>query len=140
MNLSEPISSIMTNRVITLGPEDSMKKVEDIFQREKIHHLPVIDEGLLVGMISKSDYLFFKRGFHDDRQNNKIDLFRLKTRKVKDVMTKGLAKMSPDESIDIAIEVFKENLFHAVLIVDDGILRGIITPLDIIKYLVKNNG
>ena len=137
MNLSQPISTIMTDRVITIGPEDNMKKVEDIFQREKIHHLPVIDEGLLVGMISKSDYLFFKRGFNDDRQNNKIDLFRLKTRKVKDVMTKGLAKMEPQESIDIALEVFKENLFHAILIVEDNMLRGIVTPLDIINHLIK---
>ena len=137
MNLSQPISTIMTDRVITIGPEDNMKKVEDIFQREKIHHLPVIDEGLLVGMVSKSDYLFFKRGFNDDRQNNKIDLFRLKTRKVKDVMTKGLAKMEPQESINIALEVFKENLFHAILIVEENMLRGIVTPLDIINHLIN---
>ena len=137
MDLSASVASIMTDRVITVGPEDNMKKVENIFKRENIHHIPVVDEGLVVGMVSKSDYLFFKRGFHDDQQNDKIDLFRLKTRKVKDVMTTGLAKMDPEESIAIAVNVFKKNLFHAILITENDVLRGILTPFDIINILAK---
>ena len=139
MNLSLPISDIMTKRVITIGPEDNMKKVEDIFTREKIHHIPVIDEGLVVGMVSKSDYLFFKRGFQDHEQNEKVDLFRLKTKKVRDIMTQGLAKMEPDEPLRIALAVFKENLFHAILVTKNDGLIGILTPLDIINKMLEED-
>lgn len=139
MNLSLPISAVMTKRVITVGPEDTMKKVEDIFTREKIHHIPVVDEGLVVGIVSKSDYLFFKRGFQDELQNDKVDLFRLKTKKVKEVMTKGLAKMQPDEPLRVALAVFRENLFHAILVTEDDALMGILTPMDVIDKILEED-
>ncbi len=65
MNLLAPVSSIMSKDLITIGPEDTLKKVETIFQENRIHHLPVIDQGKLVGMVSSSDYLYYKRGFKD---------------------------------------------------------------------------
>ena len=138
MNLLAPVSTIMTKEVITVSPEDKLKKVEEIFSRKNIHHLPVIDEGILVGIISKSDYLFYRRGFINDDQSNNLDLFRVKTGKVKEIMTKGIAKLEPNDRIQAAVEVFKENLFHAIPIVEEGFLKGIVTTLDIINHLSKD--
>ena len=135
MNLLAPVSSMMTTDVKTVEPEDTMKKVEQVFRENRIHHVPVVSEGKLVGIVSKSDYLFFKRGFNDQTTDNRIDEFRLKTRKVKDIMTKGIAKLEPADRIGVALEVFKENLFHAIPIVDDGNLVGMITTFDIIKKI-----
>ena len=50
-------------------------------------------------------------------------------------MTKGLATLSPDALLSEALELFKENIFHAIPILDDGDLVGIITPHDIICAL-----
>ena len=135
MDLLAPVSSMMTTEVKTVEPEDTMKKVEQVFRENRIHHLPVVEEGKLLGIVSKSDYLFFKRGFNDQTTDNRIDEFRLKTRKVKDIMTKGIAKLETADRIGVALEIFKENLFHAIPIVDDGKLVGIITTFDIIKKL-----
>ena len=135
MDLLAPVSSMMTTEVKTVEPEDTMKKVEQVFRENRIHHIPVVEEGKLLGIVSKSDYLFFKRGFNDQTTDNRIDEFRLKTRKVKDIMTKGIAKLETADRIGVALEIFKENLFHAIPIVDDGKLVGIITTLDIIKKL-----
>ena len=135
MNLLDPISTVMSTDLITVGPEDPLKKVADIFSRRRIHHLPVVEEGKLVGMVSKSDFLFFKRGFNDEKREEKWDLFRLKSHRVKDIMTRGLAKMEPEDRINVALEVFKENLFHAIPIVTDGQLVGIVSTLDIINRL-----
>ena len=140
MNLLAPVSTIMTSNPITVGVEDNLKKVEDIFTKEKINHLPVIDEGILVGMVSKSDYLFFKRGFNDDNNDEKIDLFRLKTHKVREIMTTGLATLEPEDKINVALEVFKENLFHAIPIVSNGSVKGILSTLDIIRSLADDKG
>lgn len=135
MDLLAPVSSLMTTEVKTVEPEDTMKKVEQVFRENRIHHIPVVEEGKLLGIVSKSDYLFFKRGFNDQTTDNRIDEFRLKTRKVKDIMTKGIAKLETADRIGVALEIFKENLFHAIPIVDDGKLVGIITTFDIIKKL-----
>jgi acetoin utilization protein AcuB len=135
MDLLAPVSSMMTTEVKTVEPEDTMKKVEQVFRENRIHHIPVVEKGKLLGIVSKSDYLFFKRGFNDQTTDNRIDEFRLKTRKVKDIMTKGIAKLETADRIGVALEIFKENLFHAIPIVDDGKLVGIITTFDIIKKL-----
>lgn len=135
MDLLAPVSSMMTTEVKTVEPEDTMKKVEQVFRENRIHHIPVVEEGKLLGIVSKSDYLFFKRGFNDQTTDNRIDEFRLKTRKVKDIMTKGIAKLETADRIGVALEIFKENLFHAIPIVDDGKLVGIITTFDIIKKM-----
>lgn len=135
MDLLAPVSSLMVKNVISVQPEDTMKKVEQVFRENRIHHIPVVEEEKLVGIVSKSDYLFFKRGFNDQTTDNRIDEFRLKTRKVKDIMTKGIARLESTDRIGVALEVFKENLFHAIPIVDDGKLVGMLTTFDIIKKL-----
>ena len=140
MNLLAPISSIMSTDLVTISPNDNMKKVEQLFQENKIHHLPVLSDGKLVGMVSKSDYLFFKRGFNDQTTDQRLDLFRLKVWKVSDVMTTRLAKMEPDDRINVALEVFKENIFHAIPIVENDELVGMVTTLDIINHLAVDKG
>ncbi len=135
MDLLAPVSSLMTGEVISVGPEDTIKTIEQLFQQHRIHHIPVVEDEKLVGIVSKSDYLFFKRGFNDETTDNRIDEFRMKTRKVKDIMTKGIAKLGPSERIGVAVEVFKENLFHAIPVVEEGKLVGMITTFDIIKKL-----
>lgn len=138
MNLLAPISTIMTTELKTVGPHDTLIKVEEIFKTKRIHHLPVTEDNKLVGMISKSDYLFFKRGFNHNNVEEKWDEVRLKSHRVNEIMTRGIARMEETDRINVALEVFKENLFHAIPIVNDkGELRGIVTTYDIINHLAE---
>ena len=54
---------------------------------------------------------------------------------VKDIMTKRLAKLEPTDKINVALEVFKENLFHALPVVEGDKIVGIVSTFDIIKRL-----
>ncbi len=137
MNLLAPISSIMTTRMITVKPSDTMKKVEEIFRQNSIHHIPVLEDGKLVGIVSKSDYLFFKRGFVDQNTDALLDLYRLKVWKVGKVMTTKLAKMDVNDRVNVALEVFRVNRFHAILVTDEDRLVGIVTTHDIIENLAR---
>lgn len=130
----------MSTDLVTVHPEDTMKRVEELFKRHKIHHLPVVEDGKLIGMVSKSDYLFFKRGFNDQTTDQRLDLFRLKVWRVSNVMTTALAKMEPDDRINVALDVFEKNIFHAIPIVDQNKIVGIVTSLDIIRHLAKDKG
>ncbi len=115
-----------------------MKKVDNIFESEKIHHLPVVDEGKLIGMLSKSDLLFCKRNINPDSPDLMIEDLRLNSIRAEEIMTTGLAQMEPEDRIEIALEVFKINMFHAIPIVKDGHLVGIVTTLDIIRHLAND--
>lgn len=138
MNLLAPISSIMTQELITVGPYDTMKTIEEIFERKNIHHIPVVQSEKIVGMVSKSDYLFFMRGFTSNRDDKRMNGLRARAFKATDIMTTGLAKMEHDEKVNIALEVFKENLFHAIPILKDDKLVGIVTTYDVIQHLADD--
>ncbi|MDQ3016256.1 MAG: CBS domain-containing protein [Bacteroidota bacterium] len=134
MNLTAPVSTIMSQNLITLIPGDPMSTVEEIFNRERIHHIPVVRYTQLVGIISKTDFLHFMKGL-DLRMDNDAEEKRLSQYKVEDIMTTGIATLESTERINVALEIFAENLFHAIPIVDDGKLVGILSTYDIIKKL-----
>lgn len=135
MNLLAPVSTIMTKDLITISPNDPIEVVSKIFGSKRIHHLPVIENGKLAGIVSKSDYLFFRRGYSKETA---MDDQRIKKHKASEIMVKGVAKLEPTDRINVALEIFKENILHAIPVVEDGVLRGILTPLDIIKHLAED--
>lgn len=128
----------MTQNLITLDGDENLLKVEEVFKEHNIHHLPITDNGKLIGLISKTDFLLFKRGFIDFSTEAKYDLFRLKTHLAKEIMTKGLAKLEPTDKINVALEIFKKNILHALPVVNNGILLGIVTTHDIIRHLADD--
>ena len=139
MNLHAPISSIMTKDVITVNPDEPLGKVKEIFETHHIHHIPVVRDRAIVGIISKTDFLHFIRGIHHSTYDEYIEKSRLRTYRAEDIMTKGLAKLEPTDKINVALEVFKENLFHAIPICEEHELVGIITTLDVIKALSEED-
>lgn len=139
MNLYAPVRSIMTTNVITVDPSEPLFKVKEIFESNNIHHVPVVRSNKIVGLISKTDFLHFIRGIHHSTYDKFIEKSRLRSYKAEDIMTKGLAKMDPNDRINVALEVFKENLFHAIPICEDDELIGIVTTYDIINALAKED-
>lgn len=122
--MNEPVSTIMTRKLITLTPEDTLQTVREIFSSYRIHHLPVVTEdGSLAGLVTTYD--LFKLGIASESYDSLS---------VTDIMTKKLATLEPTAKVGTACEVFLENLFHALPIVDDGKLVGIVTTFDVLKY------
>lgn len=138
LNLQGSVKDIMSKELITLNKSDTLDKVKEIFDTNMIHHIPVVNSGELEGMISQSDFLFFQRGFSPSEE--KYDQYRLKTHYVYEIMTTGLAKIDVSDKISVALEIFKENLFHAIPIMKKGRLAGIVTTYDVIKALADNKG
>jgi len=121
--MNEPLALIMSKNVITANAEDSLSIARGIFLKNKVHHLPIVNGSKLVGILTTYD-LFKVTGPNKDYEKIKI----------KDVMTSHVATLEPEDKIGSAAELFLENLFHAVPIVKDGELQGIVTSFDVIKY------
>ena len=140
MNILGPVREIMTSKLYTLPPSATIGDAAKLFDEHKIHHIPIAVGDKLVGIVSMSDYLFFKRGFLEDRDDKKIEDVKMNNYQVNFIMTEGIATMESTGRINVALEIFKENIFHAIPIVDDGVLVGIVTTHDIIINLAKNKG
>ncbi len=138
MNLIAPVSKIMSSNLITLGLNDSLEQVKSLFDKHSFHHIPVVDkDNRLLGIVSKQDFLYFLHGFSGSAQTDTgIDLLRKTS--VKKIMTTGLAKLEPSTRVNVALEVFKENLFHALPVVENDKLVGIITTYDIINAIAND--
>ncbi len=136
MNLLDPVTRIMTPNPITVSPDDSLTIVHEIFNSHRIHHIPVVQAGNLIGMVALSDYSFFKRGFEGlDEADTELILVKLNNHKVKDIMVTKLGKLDFDDRIEIAVDVFAKNMFHALPVLQEGRLVGIVTTHDIIKAI-----
>ncbi|HWA28597.1 MAG TPA: CBS domain-containing protein [Lacunisphaera sp.] len=52
---STPLASVMTSNVLTVAPDVTVQEVMDIFADKRCRHLPVIEDGRLVGLVSIGD-------------------------------------------------------------------------------------
>ena len=88
-----------------------------------IHHLPVVGPtGDLVGILSQSDFL--KTLDHDASATTAGEL-----------MSTHLAKLEPSDDVRTTANVFALNRFHALPVVEGKKLVGILTTLDLIRFL-----
>jgi CBS domain-containing protein len=135
------VSEIMTTDVIFLRPGDTMEKVADIFRMNNIHHIPIIDDnGKVVGIVSQADYHKILHGFtlFKTEKSEEYNKAILRSLLVKEVMTKQVAKLNPDDKLTVAAGFFRENLFHAIPVVDKkGSLVGIISTYDMLNYAFR---
>jgi CBS domain-containing protein len=59
-----PLSQVMTRNPITVGPETPIQSVMDVFTEKRFRHLPVVDDGRLLGVISIGDVLRWAADVH----------------------------------------------------------------------------
>ncbi len=129
------ISEFMTRYLITVSPNTTLDKVYDIFEKNNIHHLPVVDADKLVGTISKIDVykithcinLFRSKSIEE--YNDKL----LRSLLAEEIMTKNVVVLSPSDTALQAASLFLQNKFHALPVIDKDKLVGIVSTLDLIE-------
>ncbi len=132
-----PVSEIMSTNLITLGVFDSLETAEKLFKKHKIRHIPVVNDSEIVGMLSYSDLL--RISFADVTNNeDNVDTFVYNMFTVQQLMAKNLTVVSPEVTIKDVAQIFAEREFHALPVVDEDVLKGIITTTDLSMYLLNH--
>lgn len=137
MDFGAPVSTIMTRQLLTVGPYDPLEEVRLIFERHRIHHVPVVHFRTLIGMISKGDFLHFTRGISRSVYDNIIEESRLRNYKAEDIMTRDLVTLQHSDTVSSALAIFLQNQFHAIPVLKNSELEGILTTYDILRLLAK---
>lgn len=135
MDLTKPVSNYMTTKLITAECRDNLRVINELFQKNRIHHIPVVKFRGIKGLISKSDFLHFKRGMAQSKYEENLEDNRLDHYFAEDIMTRDLVTIAPDDRMSLALEILKENLFHALPVTQNEELVGIITTFDFLKLI-----
>ena len=125
--MNEAVKSIMTTNLITVTPSHNLKQVRKIFINNKIHHLPVVVGKKLVGILTTWDLW-----------RNEIAPTDYESTLVSEVMTRVIAKIRPEDKVGTAAEIFLDNRFHALPVVnEENELLGLVSSFDILLYEFK---
>lgn len=135
MDIYRPVANIMTTELYTVNPADTLQTIKELFDKHRIHHIPVVRFRKMIGLISKSDFLHFMRK-NISVEKSFSDESRLRAFNASDIMKTKLATIAPDERIDKVLAIFLENLFHCLPVVEGEELVGIVTTHDVIKQLL----
>lgn len=139
------VSEVMTTDLIKVKQDTILKEVKILFDKHNIHHIPVInDQGKFVGIISKTDInLLMDWGTKLELPSSlRRNTFLLTSNLAKDIMESNVMKLKPNDTLNRCVQIFRENYFRALPIVNDNDeLEGIITTYDlmILAYSKPNN-
>ena len=135
MNANYPISKIMTTDLVTVRQDDTIHKIREIFNTNDFHHIPVVDAGeKLAGIISKEDFYRFSYILSLQTTGRTYSELNYQHLLAKDIMTKYPICLDPDDTIGLAADIFLANKLHALPILEDGTLLGIVTTHDLLKF------
>ena len=127
----------MTKNIITLSAKDELETAERLFKEHHIRHIPVVEGDKIIGMLSLTDLLriSFADGVYEDESEVETIVYNMFT--VPQVMAKNLKSVSANTTIKEVAEILAENEFHALPVVENDLLVGIVTTTDLIKYLLE---
>ena len=124
------IRDLMTTTVESVGPETSLYEVISTMTERDIRHLPVLDRGTLVGMVSDRDVraVWWDAATADGARALKVP--------VSEIMSGDVLSVGAEDDVSVAIDLFCEQKVGALPVVDDveGNLVGIVSTLDVLKF------
>ncbi len=137
MKKRTPISAIMTTDLITLNYNDDLVTAERLFKVNNIRHIPVVNGDIIIGMLSYTDLLRISFADAIDEDEKTVDTIVYNMFTIEQVMAKDLVSVSSSMIIKQVAEILSKKEFHALPVVDNHKLVGIVTTTDLINYLIE---
>jgi len=132
------ISKIMSSKVVSVTLDDKLATVKEIFDNLKFHHVLVVDEGKLLGVVSDRDLLKALSPNIGSQYASEKDLASLNKR-VHQIMTRKPVVLPADASVDDAIHLFNTHSVSCLPVVDSQNRPvGLVSWRDILKNLRIN--
>lgn len=139
----QTVMDLMTTNLMTLNGNASLTDAKNLMQEQNIRNLPIVDDdGKWIGMLTQKEYL--RHAFY------LVSTFGAKLLAKKELDTAVSAIVNTDmvslekhTPLQEAADLFIEHKYVCLPIVDQGVLVGILTPIDFVKLarnqLIKTN-
>ncbi len=125
-------NDIMTQDLITVGPEDSLSRLASLFQKHPIKCLPVVNtDRALLGLVLQADLLIAVTESGRESQSFEIE------RRAADVMRPAERAVRHDLPVGALLHRLAAQGAEVVPVTRDGQLVGVLTRSDIIRLLLR---
>ena len=137
----------MTEHLVTLSPEASVAEALTLCRKRRIRHIPILDAGRLVGIVSDRDLRDASPTLGDPERAKILQEIR-----VADVMSREVITVDPQDSIENAAQQMYELKIESLPVVSEGAVAdagstvaeeevlGIVTSSDVMRALVTLAG
>ncbi|MBG9984574.1 CBS domain-containing protein [Aerococcaceae bacterium DSM 111022] len=134
------IKDYMTTELITISRNTSIAKASDLMNAHDINRLPVIEDGQLVGLVTRE--IVVKNSPSDATSLDRHELnYLLEKATVEDIMQKNVITKTPETLLDeAAATMSNENIGVLVVVDEQDRVAGIITDKDIFKAFIDISG
>jgi acetoin utilization protein AcuB len=130
------VEKIMTPHVLSVDMDVTLKEVRDIFEHVRFHHIVVLDNGRLAGIISDRDLFKAVSPYASTQSERPRDAATLRKR-VHQFMTRKPISIGVDSSVLEAIRSFIDHKVSCLPVLnEDGSIAGILTWRDILQAIV----
>jgi CBS domain-containing protein len=145
------VSELMTEKVLTIGPEAPIKDVAKVLVANGISGLPVCDiEGRVLGVVSEGDILYKEHdptqehiggplGWIVDGRPNYAGYIKAKALTARKAMTAPAITIAQWESVAEAARIMCERHVNRLPVVKDGLLVGIVTRADLVRAFTRTD-
>ena len=131
------LSEIMSRPVVTVEFDDRLREVKEIFDRLRFHHLLVVDNGKLFGVVSDRDLLKALSPFLGTLSETERDAHTLDKR-VHQIMSRKPVTLRADDRLAAAMDLFLQKNISCVPIVDEHSRPvGIVSWRDILRVVAS---
>lgn len=128
------VKDLMSTEVITVGRNDDLLRVEQTMASKQLRHLPVVEDGELVGIVTQRD--LFKAAMSSAMgYGQKAQEAYLHKVLVKEIMVYPVITISPTASLHEAIDLIMERGIGCLPVVENGALVGLVTKTDLLRHL-----
>ena len=131
------VSEIMTKNIHRVSLSDDLSTAEALMKKNHIRHLPVVENDHIVGMLSLNDLLRISFADAVNSNDGEVETTVYDMFSVEQVMTAKVQYIKSETTVTEAAHLFLKSEFHALPVVDNDCLTGIVTTTDIIKYFLQ---
>jgi len=132
------IGELMTGNPKSVTAHDSLLLATKLLKENGFKHLPVVENGALIGVVSDRD---LKRASASDATTLEVHelLYLLDKLKVEQIMVRDVATVEEGDTVESAARLMIDRKVGCLPVVSGGKLTGIVTKGDLIKLLASRN-
>jgi CBS domain-containing protein len=148
----------MQRNIGIVDAKATLEDLERVFAEAGVSGFPVVEDGRVVGVISRTDVLrqlarkeggsevlstFYADLGSVEQETGPLPEFAARLGheaselRVEDLMTRWLVSVGPESSLEDVARALVEHRIHRVLVSDDGTVVGIVSSLDLVRLLAE---
>ncbi len=126
----------MTASPITAGPDMTLEAAYALLEKHAIRHLPVVEEGKVLGIVSKDDIRRAQLEAAAEYASSEIQALAAHLKTVEEIPLGPPIVIRPEQELWQAAKLLLNHRLTALPVVSDGRLVGIITASDVFRMVM----